>query len=175
VVEDPGGSEGKPFGGWAFKFDRGDDGNKFKMDELIEADAQLLGRVTYEGFAEAWPSRTDEHGFADKMNNMRKYVVSTTLQNPTWNNTVVIDGNVADEVDKLRQESSGNILVAGSVSLAHTLAKHDLVDVYRLMVYPIVLGQGKRLFADGLEQQPLKLVEAKQSADVHTLIYERDR
>src|SRR5947208_12843162 len=102
VIEDPGGAEDFKYGGWTFEFDRGDDGNKFKLDETMESDALLLGRVTYEGFAAAWPSREGE--FADKFNNMPKYVVSSTLNNPTWNNTTVINGDVAGDVDKLRDE-----------------------------------------------------------------------
>src|SRR6266566_4996158 len=100
VFEDPGGAEGYEHGGWTFEYDRGDEGNKFKLDEVLEAQVQLLGRVTYEGFAAAWPSRDGE--FADKLNNDPKYVVSTTLENPSWQNTTVISGNVADEISKLR-------------------------------------------------------------------------
>ena len=114
VIEDPGGAEGFAHGGWAFKFERGAEGDKFKLDEVMEADAMLLGRVTYEGFAQAWPERTDEAGFADKMNGMRKYVVSSTLTDPAWNNSVVIRGDLAEEVAKVKAEQAGDILVAGS-------------------------------------------------------------
>jgi dihydrofolate reductase len=167
VMEDPGGAEGFERGGWAFQFDRGPAGDKFKLDELMEADALLLGRKTYEGFAAAWPDRTDEAGFADKMNSMPKYVVSTTLTDPEWQNSTVISENVAEEIAKLKQQQpGGDILVAGSAQLVQTLLEHDLVDEWRLMVFPVVLGAGKRLFGDGAGRTALKLVEAKPSADV---------
>src|SRR3954464_142134 len=114
VMEDPGGAEGTPFGGWAFKFERGEAGSRFKFDELMAADAQLLGRKTYHGFAKAWPSMTDEQGFADKMNSMPKYVVSSTPQDPTWPTTTVIG---LEEIEDLE----GNLLVAGSHQLVQTL------------------------------------------------------
>src|SRR4051812_23404392 len=142
VVEDPGGSEGTRHGGWAFKFQRGDEGDKFKLDEVMGADALLLGRITYEGFAAAWPERTDEMGFADKFNNMPKYCVSTTLDSADWNNSTLIKDDVPGAVAKLKDEHSGDILVNGSVQLVHTLSEHGLVDEYRLMVYPILLGEG---------------------------------
>jgi dihydrofolate reductase len=169
VMEDPGGAEGFERGGWAFQFDRGPEGDKFKLDELMEADALLLGRKTYEGFAAAWPDRTDEAGFADKMNTMPKYVVSTTLTDPEWQNSTVIGENVAEEIAKLKQQSGGDILVAGSAQLVQTLLEHDLVDEWRLMVFPVALGAGKRLFKDGAEKTPLRLVEAKQTGEVVTL------
>jgi dihydrofolate reductase len=158
VFEDPGGSEKLERGGWALQFDRGPEGDKFKLDEVMASDALLLGRVTYEGFAEAWPSREGE--FADKFNNMRKYVVSTTLGEPTWNNSTVIRDDVAGEVAKLKQQEGGDILVNGSAQLVRTLMEHDLVDEYRLMVFPIVLGTGKRLFGEGLNRTELRLAEA---------------
>ena len=150
VMDDPGGSEGTKHGGWTFQFDRGDEGNKFKLDELIASDALLLGRVTYQGFAQAWPGRTDEQGYAQKMNPMRKYVVSTTLTDDeaTWENTEVIRGDVAGEIAKLKAEPGGDILVHGSCSLVHSLMEYGLVDEYRLMVFPILLGSGKRLFPE---------------------------
>jgi dihydrofolate reductase len=172
VIEDPGGAEGSGHGGWAFQFMRGPEGDKFKLDEVMSADALLLGRVTYEGFAQAWPSRTDEVGFADKMNSMPKYVVSTTLENPAWNNTTVIKANVADKVSKLRQQPGGDILVNGSGQLAQTLLKHNLVDEYRLMVFPVVLGGGKRLFREGSDRSALRLVETKPAGDCLILIYQ---
>jgi dihydrofolate reductase len=159
VMEDPGGSEKFERGGWAFQFDRGPDGDKFKFDEVMASDALLLGRVTYEGFAEAWPSRTGE--FADKFNTMPKFVVSTTLEHADWNNTTVIRGNVAEEVSRLKEQSGGDILVNGSRMLVETLMEDDLVDEYRLMVFPVVLGSGKRLFGDRGETTPLRLVENK--------------
>jgi dihydrofolate reductase len=161
VIEDPGGAEGFEHGGWSFEFDRGAEGDQFKLDELMESDALLLGRVTYEGFAEAWPSRTDEQGFADKMNGMPKYVVSTTLDDAAWNNSTLISDNVAEEVSKLKQEPGGDLLVYGSPRLVATLLQHDLVDELRLMLFPTVLGSGKRLFRDGGEAITLRLADTK--------------
>ena len=162
VMEDPGGSENHPHGGWHFKFND-PEGGKFKLDETMAADALLLGRVTYEGFAEAWPSRKDEAGFADKMNAMAKYVVSTTLgaDDLEWNNSHLVEGDLADAVNELKQAEGGDILVAGSARLAQSLAELGLVDEYRLMVDPIVLGSGKRLFAERDEATVLELVEAR--------------
>jgi len=161
VMEDPGGGEPYERGGWAFKFDRGQDGDRFKLDELMAADAQLLGRVTYEGFARAWPSMTDEVGFAEKMNTMPKYVVSSTLSDPEWENTTVLSGDLASEVSGLKERYSGDILVAGSARLVQGLTSEGLVDEYRLMVFPTVLGLGKRLFADTSEALRLKLSESR--------------
>jgi len=160
VMEDPGGSEKSSRGGWAFQFNRGDDGDKFKLDEVTSADALLLGRKTYEGFAEAWPGRTDEIGFADKMNRMPKYVVSSTLRDPSWNNTTVISGDVLAELRKLKSEDRGELLVNGSCQLVHTLIENNLVDELRLMVFPIVLGMGKRLFSDSPHSWPFRLLES---------------
>jgi dihydrofolate reductase len=159
VFEDPGGSESHEHGGWALQIERGPEGDKFKLDEVMGSDALLLGRVTYEGFAEAWPSR--EGDFADKFNTMPKYVVSTTLGEPTWSNSTVIGDDVPGQVAKLREQEGGDILVTGSGRLVETLREHDLVDEYRLMVFPVVLGSGKRLFSDGVGKTQLRLVEAK--------------
>jgi dihydrofolate reductase len=159
VFEDPGGSEKRERGGWAFQFDRGPEGNKFKLDEVMGSEALLLGRVTYEGFAEAWPSRTGD--FADKFNGMRKYVVSSTLGEPAWNNSTVIRDDVPEEVAKLKQGDGGDILVNGSAQLVRTLMEHDLVDEYRLMVFPVVLGSGKRLFLDLGQTKALQLTDAQ--------------
>jgi dihydrofolate reductase len=172
VMEDPGGAEDFDRGGWAFRFERGPEGDKFKLDELMNADALLLGRRTYEGFAAAWPSRTDDVGFADKMNSMPKYVVSTTMDTAEWSNSTVIRGDVAAEIAKLKERPGGDLLVAGSAQLVQTLAEHDLVDEYRLMVFPVVLGAGKKLFADGRER-PLALAEAKTTGEVVTLVLRR--
>jgi dihydrofolate reductase len=162
VMEDPGGAESFEHGGWTFKFEQGPEGVQFKLDETLAADALLLGRVTYEEFAAAWPSMAgDEAGFADKMNGMPKYVVSTTLDKAEWNNSTVIRDNVADEVSGLKQRLGGDILVAGSRKLIRTLMEHDLVDEYRLMVFPIVLGSGKRLFEEGSKTTTLRLVGTK--------------
>jgi dihydrofolate reductase len=160
VIEDPGGSEGTDFGGWSFKFDD-PEGMKYKLDETMEHEAMLLGRVTYEGFAAAWPGRTDEVGFAEKMNAMPKYVVSRTLEKADWNNSTILAGDLATEVAALRAQDGGDILVAGSASLVSALAAADLVDEYRLMMFPIVLGRGKRLFADVPGTPILKRVDVK--------------
>jgi dihydrofolate reductase len=171
VMEDPGGAEGFARGGWAFKFDRGKDGDQFKVDETIGADAQLLGRVTYEGFAEAWPSREGE--FADKFNTMPKYVVSSKLTAREWTNTTVLDGDLAAAVSKLRDQHQGDILVHGSAQLVQGLVEQDLVDELRLMVFPIVLGAGKRLFADGADKKRWRLTELRTVGDgVMIAIYE---
>jgi len=159
VFEDPGGAEGYEHGGWTFEYDRGEDGNKFKLDELLEAQVQLLGRVTYEGFAAAWPSR--EGPFADKLNSDPKVVVSTTLTNPEWQNTTVLSGDVVAEVSRLKDETEGVILVAGSGALVGTLLAADLVDELRLMVFPTILGRGKRLFPDGIDRLKLTLAESR--------------
>jgi dihydrofolate reductase len=171
VMEDPGGAEDFEHGGWSFEFSRGEEGDKFKLDEAFESDALLLGRVTYEGFAEAWPSREGE--FADKFNNMPKYVVSSTLEEPEWNNSTVLGGDVVEEVSKLRQAVDGDIVVHGSARLVQTLLEHDLVDELRLMVFPVVLGSGKRLFGDTTDKKPLRLADSKMVGDgVAILTYE---
>jgi dihydrofolate reductase len=170
VVEDPGGAEGFDRGGWAFEFDRGPEGDKFKLDEVMASEALLLGRVTYEGFARAWPSRDGE--FADKFNNMPKYVVSTTLKDPEWNNSTVIEDDVAEAVAELKRDVDGDILVNGSVQLVQTLMEHDLVDEYRLMVFPTILGAGKRLFGETSDVVAQRLVDAKPAGETLILIYE---
>jgi len=170
VVEDPGGSEDLDRGGWAFKFERGPEGDKFKLDEVMASDALLLGRTTYEGFAAAWPSREGE--FADKFNNMPKYVVSTTLTDPEWNNSTVIDGDLSEAVERMKVEHNGNILVNGSVQLVRALAEQGLVDEYRLMVFPTVLGSGKRMFGEADEAADLRLVDSKPAGETMILIYE---
>ena len=163
VIEDPGGAEGYMHGGWSFKFSD-PEGMKFKLDETLAFDALLLGRLTYEGFAAAWPGREDEAGFADKMNSMPKYVVSQSLESADWNNSHIIRGDVAAEVAKLKEGGGGDILVAGSRSLSRFLIANDLVDEYRLLMHPVLLGSGKRLFGDEelAETRPLKLVECRQ-------------
>ena len=171
VMEDPGGSEEYEHGGWTFEIDRGE-GDQFKMDETTASDALLLGRVTYEGFAAAWPSR--EGGFADKFNSMPKFVVSSTLENPEWNNTTVLRGDLAEEVGKLRERFDGDVVVHGSGQLAQSLLEQDLVDELRLMVFPVVLGKGKRLFAESGGKKPLRLVESRTVGDgVAILVYRR--
>jgi dihydrofolate reductase len=169
VVEDPGGGEPFERGGWAFRFERGEDGDRFKLDELNAADAQLLGRKTYEGFAAAWPDREDPVGFAAKMNSMPKYVVSSTLRDPSWTNTQVIG---LDDVASLRDRHEGDILVAGSATLVRGLLERGLVDELRLMVFPVVLGSGKRLFDEGAEV-PFRVAEIRQTGEVTLLRLER--
>ena len=171
VMEDPGGSEHTKHGGWTFKFSRGEDGNKFKMDEVNDAEAQLLGRVTYEGFAEAWPKRSGDP-FSAKFNSMPKYVVSHTLKKAEWNNSTILSGEVVEEVKKLKQRLKGDILVSGSAKLAQTLISNDLVDQLNLMVFPVLLGSGKRLFGDTPDMKTLKLAESKTVGDgVLILVY----
>ena len=173
VFEDPGGAESYEHGGWTFEYDRGEDGDKFKLDEVMEAQVQMLGRLTYEGFAAAWPSR--EGPFADKLNSDPKYVVSTTLKDPEWENTTVISSNVIDRISTLKAETEGVILVAGSGTLVQTLLAADLVDELRLMVFPTILGRGKRLFPDGIDRLKLTLAESKSvgSDGVQVQIYQR--
>ena len=159
VVEDPGGSEDFKYGGWSFAFDRGDEGNQFKLDETMASDALLLGRETYEGFAKAWPEREGE--FADKFNTMPKYVLSSTLDNPTWGNTTVLDGDIAEAAERVKQEQDGDVVVHGSVSVVQQLLEHDLVDELRLMVFPVVLGAGQRLFGETSDKKTFKLTDLR--------------
>jgi dihydrofolate reductase len=178
VMDGPGGEPTAPRAGWAFQFDRGDDGNQFKLDELMASDVLLLGRVTYEGFAKAWPGRSDEQGFADKFNSMTKYVVSSTLTEPLeWANSHLLKGDLVEEVTKLKQQDGGDIMVNGSCQLVHALTDHDLVDAYHLMVFPTVLGAGKRMFADTAAAMSLRLTEVKPVGPegVLTVVYERAR
>jgi dihydrofolate reductase len=174
IMEDPGGSEDFKYGGWSFEFSRGDEGDKFKLDETFDSAALLLGRATYEGFAEAWPSRDGE--FADRFNSMPKYVVSSTLKDPEWTNTTVLEGDVEQAVAKLKDEVDGNIVVHGSAQLAQTLLELDVVDEVRLMVFPVVLGAGKRFFGETSAKKPLRLSDSKIVGDgVAILIYEPAR
>ena len=177
VIEDPGGAEGYRHGGWTFQWERGEAGNRFKLEELLAAEAMLLGRVTYAGFAAAWPSIEDEAGFAAKMNSMPKYVVSKTLQDPTWQNTTVLAGDPVAEITALKQRVEGDILVGGSASVAQLLQRHSLVDEYRLMVFPVLLGSGKRLFVDD-DLEPahrLDVVSSDRDADVEMLVLRPSR
>ncbi len=170
VMEDPGGAEGFKHGGWTFQVDQGE-GQTFKLDETMATEALLLGRVTYQGFAAAWPSMQGE--FADKFNNMPKYVVSSTLDEAEWNNSTVLKGDVVEEVSKLKEDLDGDIVVHGSAQLVQSLIEHDLVDELRLMVFPVVLGSGKRVFGDKSDRKPLRLADSKVVGDgVAILIYE---
>jgi len=159
VMEDPGGSEKTAHGGWSFRF-WSDEAAKFKYDELFASDALLLGRKTYQGFAEAWPSRTGDP-FSDRMNSLPKFVVSTTLDRVDWKNSSLIRGNVAEHVRKLKQQPGQDILVAGSAQLVQSLLRDDLIDELRLMVHPIVLGGGKRLFGGAPDAKTLKPLDSK--------------
>ena len=171
VMEDPGGAEDFKYGGWAFDFSRGEEGDRFKYDEVLESEAFLLGRVTYDGFADAWPER--EGDFADRFNNMRKYVVGSKADASRWTNTTVLDGDPVDAVRRVRDEHRGNIYVHGSRQLAQTLLEYDLLDQLNLMVFPVVLGTGKRIFGDTGNQKKLRLVDSKVVGDgVAILIYE---
>jgi dihydrofolate reductase len=172
VVEDPGGAEDFKYKGWSFEIDRGAEGNQFKLDETMGSEALLLGRVTYEGFADAWPQRDGE--FADKFNGMPKYVVSSTLESPDWTNTTVLRGDLAEEVEKLTREVDGDIVVHGSPTLVQGLLEEGLVDELRLMVFPVVLGDGKRLFGALSDKRPLRLKSSQTVGDgVTILVYDK--
>jgi dihydrofolate reductase len=174
VMEAPGGGESFKHAGWTFKIERGKEGDKFKLDETLNSEALLLGRLTYEGFAAAWPSIKNE--FADKFNSMPKYVVSSTLEKAEWNNSTVLSGDVVEEVSKLRRVLDGDIVVHGSAQLVQTLIEHDLVDELRLMVFPVVLGSGKRLFGDTSDKKLLRLAESKTVGDgISILIFRSHR
>jgi len=173
VMEGPGGDNDFVRGAWSFEFDRGEEGNQFKSEETMDAAALLLGRTTYEGFAAAWPSREGE--FADKFNNMPKYVVSSTLENPDWTNTTVLRGDLAEELARIKDEVEGDVVVHGSAQLAAALIEADLVDELRLMVFPVVLGTGKRLFGQTSDSKKLKLRRSQSVGDgVLLLVYERN-
>ena len=159
VIEAPGGEPTHPHTGWVFDF-VGPEQMQYKLDEVLEAEALLLGRVTYEGFAEAWPPREGE--FADKMNAMPKFVASTTLTQLDWNNSTLLEADVPAAVAKLKQTDGGTILVAGSGTLVHTLIERGLVDEYRLMIFPVLVGSGKRLFPDSPEKRTLQLVDSRE-------------
>jgi dihydrofolate reductase len=171
VMEDPGGAEAFERGGWAFRMQQGEEGAQFKLAELVAADAQLLGRRTYEGFAEAWPAREESTGeFGRKMNAMPKYVVSSTLETAEWKNTSILRGPLADEVPALKERYEGDILVAGSAQLVQGLLAANLVDELHLMVFPTVLGAGKRLFAQSVQELPLEVVETRAAGEVVILV-----
>jgi dihydrofolate reductase len=172
VMQDPGGDSKWKHAGWSFKVSRGEEGDKFKFDETRETEALLLGRVTYEGFAAAWPHVPGE--FGDMFNNMPKYVVSATLKKADWKNSTILKGDVVKEVSALKQRLKGNIGVHGSARLAQTLLEHDLVDELRLMVYPVVLGSGKRLFGETTDKRSWKLAESRTVGDgIAILIFQR--
>jgi dihydrofolate reductase len=175
VIEDPVGMEGTGLGNWTGRFARGPEGDKFKHQELWDSGALLLGRRTYQGFAAVWPTVKDETGFAERINSLPKFVASKTITTADWNNSTVLIGSLADEVRSLKDQCAGDILVYGSAAVVHELMPHGLVDEFRLMVYPVILGRGKRLFPDG-ERATLSLVECKQlGSDIVLLRYDATR
>ena len=164
VIEDPGGSEGSSLGAWTFQFNRGAEGDRFKVDELRAAEAQLFGRVTYEGFASAWPARRETTGeFGVRINELPKYVVSTTLSDAdaSWENSTVIRKDVAGAIAGIKQRFHGDILMAGSATLARSLLTEGLIDRINLMIFPVVLGSGKRLFGETSHRSSFELMESK--------------
>ena len=172
VMEAPGGDDNFERGAWSFEFDRGDEGNAFKTGETTDADAMLLGRRTYEAFARSWSTREGE--FADLFNNIPKYVVSSTIENPQWGETTVLQGDIATAVAEARDRHEGHLIVHGSCQLVQSLIEEDLVDELRLMVFPIVVGYGKRLFGDTSGTRKLKLAEANTVGEgVLTLVFRR--
>jgi dihydrofolate reductase len=171
VVQDPAGDEGFGRGGWVGLIKDRPELNKLALDEALGAEALLLGRRSYEWFSARWPSRSGE--LADRLNSLPKYVVSLTLEDPDWNNSTVLKGDVVDEVSKLKQELNGEIVVPASFQLLRTLLEHDLVDELRLKVYPVVLGDGGRLFGETSDKKPLRLVDTQTvDGDVAFLTYE---
>ena len=175
VVQDPAGVEGFKHGGWVGRIgDRGrDEAAKVALDEALGAGAMLLGRRSYEFLAARWPSRTG--ALADRLNSLPKYVVSSSLEDPDWNNTTVLNGDIVNEISKLKQELRGDIVVAASIQLVHTLIEHDLVDELRLMIYPVVLGVGDRLFSETSGKRQLRLVDARRVDDLAYLTYQPAR
>jgi dihydrofolate reductase len=161
VLEDPVGMEDSGLGNWTGPFSRGPGGDRFKVEELFAAGGLILGRKTYEPFAAVWPDVKDETGYGERMNALPKLVASTTLKTATWNNSTIVDGDLIEAVQDFKAQSDGDVLIFGSASVVHQLAPHGLVDEYRLMIYPTVLGRGKRLFADGIEAG-LALEECRQ-------------
>jgi dihydrofolate reductase len=171
VVQDPAGDEGFMRGGWVGLIKNHPGANKLALDEALGAEALLLGRRSYEWFAGRWPSRSGE--LADRLNSMPKYVVSSTLEDPDWNNSTVVKGDVVDEVSKLKAKLDGEMVVAASFHLLRTLMDHDLVDELRLKIYPVVLGDGERLFRETSDKKPMRLLDTQTvDGDVAFLTYE---
>lgn len=170
VVQDPAGDEGFERGGWVGLIKDRPGVNRLALDEAVGAEALLLGRRSYEWMSGRWPSRSGQ--LADRLNSMPKYVVSSTLRDPDWNNSTVLGGDAVSEVSKLRQERSGDVVVVASFALVRTLLDHDLVDEMRLKIYPVVLGAGKRLFGETSEGKPMRLIDTKTiDGDVAYLVY----
>jgi dihydrofolate reductase len=173
VIEAPGGGEDYAHAGWTFQIPRGDEGDQFKLQETLDAEALLLGRVTYDGFAAAWPQMQGMGEFGEKMNGMPKYVVSSTLEQADWNNSTILSGDFTEEVATLKRDLDGTILVAGSAQLVQGLLEQDLIDELRLMVFPVVLGSGKRLFGKTSDKHRLRLADSKIVGDgIAILTYE---
>lgn len=174
VMEAPGGEEFK-YVGWTFEFERGQDGDRFKLEETLSSDGLLLGRRTFESFADAWPAQTNE--FADKFNSMPKFVVSKTLKEPEWNNTTVLgSGDATAEVGRLKEEFDGVLQIPGSHRLVQELIESDLVDQVNLMMFPVVLGVGRRVFEEKPERRDFRLIESKIVGEgIPVLVYERNR
>ena len=171
VMEGPGGDNDFARGAWSFEYERGPEGDRFKTDETMNADSMLLGRKTYEGFSQAWPSMKGE--FADRFNSMPKYVISSTLSDPEWTNTTVLEGDAVESVTQLKEERDGDIIVHGSAQLVKALVEAGLVDELRLMVFPVVLGTGIRLFGDTTESKNLRLASSESAGDgILLLVYE---
>ena len=174
IMEDPGGGDKSNYGGWSLQF-WNEQAMKFKYDELFACDALLLGRVTYDGFAKAWPAMKDTDDFGERMNGISKFVVSTTLKAAEWNNSTIINNNVVTKIKALKEQSGQDILVAGSAELVHTLMQYDLVDEFRLMIHPIIVGGGKRLFGEGIDRKILRLVDTKPfGSGIVVLTYQLD-
>jgi dihydrofolate reductase len=174
VIQDPAGDEGFGRGGWVGLIKDRPELGKLALDEAVAAAALLLGRRRYEWLAARWPTRTGE--LADRLNSMRKFVVSSTLEDPEWNNSMVLEGDVVDEVSKLKQELNGDIVVAASFQIVRTLMEHDLVDELRLKIFPVVLGDGERLFGETSDKKPMRLVNAQTvEGDIAFLTYQRVR
>lgn len=171
IIDSPGGEPEFERSGWAFQFDRGPDGEKFKFDELMAAGALLLGRITYEGFARAWPTMQGTGAFGEKMNSIPKYVASATLESAEWNNSTVIGADLANEVAELKTRVEGDILINGSGQLVRSLMEHDLIDEYRLQLFPIVVGAGKRLFGESSKPSSLRLADTVKAGDTLILTY----
>ncbi len=175
VMEDPGGAEESKHGGWSGQYWNAE-AQQYKFDELFKTDALLLGRVTYESFAAAWPSMTDEDGFADRMNSLPKYIVSETLDHAAWNNSILINEEVTKQISNLKLEDGQDIVIHGSDELINSLLPHGLIDEVRLMVFPIVLGEGKRLFKATSELSHFTLLETKSfETGVVVLHYQLDK
>ena len=175
VMQAPGDPKEFEYGGWVFKLNDEQvvkEGGKYASEQLFSCDALLLGRVTYEGFAKAWPNMKDDSGFANKMNSMKKYVVSNTLDKLEWSDSTLIKGDIVEEILKLKQQPGKDILIYGSGELVNTLMHNNLIDEHRLWVYPVVLGSGKHLFREGIDITTLKLVDTKKFGGVILLCYQ---